>query len=206
MTMPETFAGNTQGSPEFEVYMHTADAGLEVRIPVTAGEHEVGVSFVSRRWEQEGVLQPPETGWQRSRDAILQSLIGRLKSTAYLESRPELLSRPIKRPVFVFGIPRTGTTLLSNLLAPVSHLAQIHGLEAGLHVYLELHSELESTWIVQEAYKRGVIVAPLSPFYLEKPDRNGLLLGYGGLTLSEISQGATILAEVIASIASKVGL
>jgi hypothetical protein len=28
-----------------------------------------------------------------------------------------LLQRPIKRPVFVFGIPRTGTTLLSNLLA-----------------------------------------------------------------------------------------
>ena len=37
--------------------------------------------------------------------------------TAYLESRPELLERPIERPVFVFGIPRTGTTLLNNLLA-----------------------------------------------------------------------------------------
>ncbi|HLJ34731.1 MAG TPA: PLP-dependent aminotransferase family protein, partial [Ktedonobacteraceae bacterium] len=113
------------------------------------------------------------------------------------------LDRHIRRMRRLYAEKRT---LLSNLLAPVSHLAQIHGLEAGLHVYLELHSELESTWIVQEAYKRGVIVAPLSPFYLEKPDRNGLLLGYGGLTLSEISQGATILAEVIASIASKVGL
>ena len=46
--------------------MHTADAGLEVRIPVTAGEHEVGVSFVSRRWEQEGILQPPQTGFGRT--------------------------------------------------------------------------------------------------------------------------------------------
>src|SRR6266581_4010620 len=45
MTMPEAFAGNTQGSPEFEVYMHTADAGLEVRTPVKAGEHAIGVSF-----------------------------------------------------------------------------------------------------------------------------------------------------------------
>jgi Sulfotransferase family len=40
-----------------------------------------------------------------------------LKTTEYLKSRPELLNRPIKRPVFVFGIPRTGTTLLNNLLA-----------------------------------------------------------------------------------------
>ena len=46
MTTPENFAGNTQGDPEFEEYMHTADAHLEVRVPVKAGLHEVGVSFV----------------------------------------------------------------------------------------------------------------------------------------------------------------
>ena len=57
--------------------------------------------------------------------------------------------------------------------------------------------------IVQEAGKRGVFIPTLAPFYLGVPNRNGLLLGYGGLTLNEISQGATILAEVIASVASK---
>jgi hypothetical protein len=49
--------------------------------------------------------------------AVVAALAARLKSTAYLESRPELLTRPVERPVFVFGMPRTGTTLLSNLLA-----------------------------------------------------------------------------------------
>jgi hypothetical protein len=48
---------------------------------------------------------------------MLAALATRLKTTAYLDERPELLERPIERPVFVFGIPRTGTTLLSNLLA-----------------------------------------------------------------------------------------
>src|SRR5205823_4751753 len=66
MTMPESYAGNTQGGPEFEVYMHTADAGLEVRVPVTAGEHVVGVSFVRRFREPEGILQPPLTGFGRT--------------------------------------------------------------------------------------------------------------------------------------------
>ncbi|PYR43184.1 MAG: hypothetical protein DMF93_03835, partial [Acidobacteria bacterium] len=66
MTSPENFAGNTQGDPEFEEYMHTADAKLEVRARVAAGLHAVGVSFVRRYWEPEGVLQPPQTGFGRT--------------------------------------------------------------------------------------------------------------------------------------------
>ena len=65
-TMPETFAGNTQGSPEFEIYMHTADAGIEARIPVKAGAHEVSVSFVRRFEEPEGILQPSPIGFGRT--------------------------------------------------------------------------------------------------------------------------------------------
>ncbi len=47
----------------------------------------------------------------------LRWLITRLKITEYLKHRPELLERSVERPVFVMGIPRTGTTLMSNLLA-----------------------------------------------------------------------------------------
>jgi hypothetical protein len=46
--------------------MHNADAHLEVRVPVKAGSHEVGVSFVRRLWEPEGILQPPQTGFGRT--------------------------------------------------------------------------------------------------------------------------------------------
>ena len=65
-TAPESFAGNTQGDPQWEEYMHTADAGLIVRVPVTAGAHHVGVSFVKRYWEPEGILQPPQRGFART--------------------------------------------------------------------------------------------------------------------------------------------
>ena len=70
MTMPESFGGNTQGDPEFEEYMHTADAHMEVRAPVKAGAHTVGVSFVRRLREPEGVLQPPLTGFGRSTNEL----------------------------------------------------------------------------------------------------------------------------------------
>lgn len=54
---------------------------------------------------------------ERMRDSLIGTLSGRLRTTSYLDQHPQLLERPIERPVFVFGIPRTGTTLLSNLLA-----------------------------------------------------------------------------------------
>jgi hypothetical protein len=59
----------------------------------------------------------PEMGIARWRSSLIDALSTRLKTTAYLQQRPELLKRPIERPLFVFGVPRTGTTLLSNLLA-----------------------------------------------------------------------------------------
>ena len=70
LTAPESFAGNTQGDPDWEVYMHTADAGLEVRVPVKAGTREVGVSFVREHWEPEGVLQPPQRGFARTTNEL----------------------------------------------------------------------------------------------------------------------------------------
>lgn len=48
---------------------------------------------------------------------LVKALADRLKVINALSERPDLLARPIERPVFVFGLPRTGTTLLSNLLA-----------------------------------------------------------------------------------------
>jgi hypothetical protein len=54
---------------------------------------------------------------QKNADLVVKVLGDRLKIADYLRQRPELEQRPVARPVFVFGIPRTGTTLLSNLLA-----------------------------------------------------------------------------------------
>lgn len=58
-----------------------------------------------------------EGGYARVVNDIGHYLRNRLKVSDYLRQRPELLSRPIERPVFVMGVPRTGTTLMSNLLA-----------------------------------------------------------------------------------------
>jgi len=51
------------GDDSWEKYMQVgADAGLEVRAPVGAGSHVVGVSFVRELWEPEGLPQPLQRG------------------------------------------------------------------------------------------------------------------------------------------------
>ena len=63
LTAPEGFVGQPQGDPAWENYMHTADAHLEVRVPLKAGVHQVGASFVREYWKPEGIYQPPQTGY-----------------------------------------------------------------------------------------------------------------------------------------------
>ena len=59
------------GAPEWETYMQlTGDAGLEVRVPVTAGTRVVGVSFVREMWEPEGLPQPRQRGRVLTNDQI----------------------------------------------------------------------------------------------------------------------------------------
>jgi hypothetical protein len=48
---------------------------------------------------------------------IVGTLANRLKIVDHLKRHPELLERPVERPMFVFGLPRTGTTLTINLLS-----------------------------------------------------------------------------------------
>ena len=55
---PASFVGQIQGDPEWEQYMHSADAGLEVRFPVKAGPRVVAVAFIKDNAEPEGVPQP----------------------------------------------------------------------------------------------------------------------------------------------------
>lgn len=48
--------------------------------------------------------------------SIVATLVNRLQVEDYLKANPHLLDAPIEKPTFVFGLPRTGTTLAINLL------------------------------------------------------------------------------------------
>jgi mono/diheme cytochrome c family protein len=60
---PLSFSGNIAGDPEWEYFMNTGDAGLEVRFTAKAGPATIGVSFLRQLAEQDGVLHPRQRGY-----------------------------------------------------------------------------------------------------------------------------------------------
>ncbi|MBU6265954.1 MAG: sulfotransferase [Sphingomonadales bacterium] len=58
-----------------------------------------------------------ERGHGMAVKSLVDAMATRMKIDDYLAQRPELLERPIEKPMFVFGLPRTGTTLTINLLS-----------------------------------------------------------------------------------------
>jgi hypothetical protein len=59
------------GDDSWEKYMQFGgDAGLELRVPIAAGSHIVGVSFVRELWEPEGLPQPLQRGRVIANDQV----------------------------------------------------------------------------------------------------------------------------------------
>jgi len=86
---------------------------------------------------------------------------------------------------------------LRGALEPAARAAQLRGMDAGLHAFLELAPGLDELRLAEEARERGVRVSPLRPFYLGEPDRSGWLLAYGGLGVEEVWWGARVLARLL---------
>jgi GntR family transcriptional regulator/MocR family aminotransferase len=82
-------------------------------------------------------------------------------------------------------------------LDPVRSIARIGGLDAGLHAVLELPDTIDDLTISTIAYDRMAVVTPLHSLYLGAPQRQGLLLGFGGLAREEIIAGCQRLVQII---------
>jgi hypothetical protein len=77
--------------------------------------HEAGLrTLVDDLASPEAGLTPRGNYFQRSE--VKSALVGRLLTQAQLTQRPEHADVAIERPIFVLGLPRTGTTALHRLL------------------------------------------------------------------------------------------
>ncbi|UBV44487.1 PLP-dependent aminotransferase family protein (plasmid) [Deinococcus taeanensis] len=110
------------------------------------------------------------------------------------------LERHIRRMRKTYALKRATVNLA---LQPIRPYARLMGLDAGLHAHLELNPDVSAQQVIEEALRQGVIVPALAPYYLGLPDRNGLLLGYGGLTVPEIQRSAGVLCAAIAQAAGE---
>lgn len=68
-----------------------------------------------RSYESDRRLTP--IGRLISRSTLVYHAANRMRNAQQYRARPEILNEQIRQPLFVLGLPRTGTTLLYNLLA-----------------------------------------------------------------------------------------
>jgi hypothetical protein len=76
---------------------------------------EANFDHFLRALDREGQLTPQ--GRAITEAEILALLRNRLEIAEYVAAHPAVLEEPIARPVFLMGLPRSGTTFLQNLFA-----------------------------------------------------------------------------------------
>jgi GntR family transcriptional regulator/MocR family aminotransferase len=88
---------------------------------------------------------------------------------------------------------------LASALSPLTEggLAQLGGIEAGLHACLHLSPPLNAEAVAAALALRGVYVGTLQPFTVKIPAQQALVLGYGGLTVAQIEAGARAIVDVV---------
>lgn len=57
-----------------------------------------------------------ERGEDRMKGRLVEALAARMQVDDFIRRNPDVVTAPVKRPVFILGMPRTGTTMVSYLM------------------------------------------------------------------------------------------
>ena len=73
-----------------------------------------GLEILLRDHAQQDVLTEPGAAMIKNR--YVDALAARMQVDEYIRRNPNVLGAPVQRPVFILGMPRTGTTMVSYLM------------------------------------------------------------------------------------------
>jgi hypothetical protein len=115
-----------------------------------------------------------ELGTVATEAQIVANLTNRLRVTAWWAEHPELAAQRIERPMIVLGLPRTGTTLVSELLHRDPANRSLLRWEAGSSVPPPRAAEMATDPRVEEARANAGGMDALNPdfkaIHFEAPD------------------------------------
>lgn len=88
--------------------------------------------------------------------------------------------------------------LVDEVQSSLSGAIEIEATDAGMHLVGWLQAGVDDRAIAETASANDLVATPLSRYYLRKPERGGLLLGYTGFNEKQIKTGVLKLASVFA--------
>src|SRR5579871_6155874 len=74
----------------------------------------IGLEILLHDHAKQDILN--ERGWAAMKARYVDCLATRMQVDDYIRRNPSVVKAPIKRPVFILGMPRTGTTMVSYLM------------------------------------------------------------------------------------------
>jgi GntR family transcriptional regulator/MocR family aminotransferase len=89
--------------------------------------------------------------------------------------------------------------LVESARRHLAGLLTVPSSDGGMHLVGRLPARIADREVSRAARARGIAVTPLSFFSERRPQENGLLLGYAGLTPAQIRTGTQQLASVLES-------
>ena len=168
--------------------LHSLDPGVVAYLGTTAKTltPELGVGWL---------VAPPEV-----LDAVAEvrlsladrtPVAGQHATAALIEDG--YLERHVRRMRHEYARRRSAIT---SVLAGLPYPARLLGDTAGMHVVLELPAGVASA-AADAARGRGIAVATLDRYFSGQARLHGLVLGYGGATLTAVTEGCEGLREII---------
>lgn len=117
MSGPDPTGDPTLGRPfaACEEALHEAARAATGLADFGGDDHREGLRVLLRSWDEDADLSP--VGRAASWELALRALAARLRSQEGWKRHPACLRLPIRRPLFVVALPRTGSTALHRLLA-----------------------------------------------------------------------------------------
>jgi hypothetical protein len=112
--------------------LHLRIARLEAEALIAQARHETGltdwgddlfladIKVLIESFEHNSALHL--LGRLGFRQEFRRMLVNRLRHVELIDQHPEILDVPIERPLFILGLPRTGTTLLHKLFAQAENM------------------------------------------------------------------------------------
>jgi GntR family transcriptional regulator/MocR family aminotransferase len=106
--------------------------------------------------------------------------------------------RHLRKMRMLYSVRRA--TLVDCLHAEFGEKIQVHGSEAGMYLTVTLPEGIRDTEVVERAARIGLWMGALSPTYLGKNVRHGLVLGFGSTPPDQIPCAVRRLGSVLAEL------
>ena len=101
--------------------------------------------------------------------------------------------RHLRRMRRIYGERRK--FLLNRLISDFAEFGFVYDHQAGMQIVLHLNDEFDDMIISRRALKKGISVRPLSDFSINKPEYNGLILGFCAQSEAEMELALKLLKK-----------